>query len=290
VKRSEQWRRWWRRTLRGWRRKVWETDVGRLPGLSDAEAANLRRAGIPTVEALLDRIAADGFDATVQNQKISRSSLRLALTRYALRETEGSTRDLLLRGVRFMGANWLEALLAMFVVVLVVLGIRAAGRPEGDVVPRRDLPAFHVIGRSDVSSRRGPAEFGVYRTAEDVVGRFPLRPVAAGEPLRHDQLSGIRIQRPDVLAGRRIISVPIPPHALRLALPGARVSLLLSPRNGNPEAGSVLHDIIVLEARDGGTHASLAVAVRDADLSVLARSLASADVFVLQQVTPAKNP
>lgn len=289
----KRWRRWrgkWRQAVRGWRRRLWETDVGRLRGLSAADAAELRGARMPTVEAVLDRIAADGFDATVQGLAVSPRRLRVALTRYALREARGRTRPPLLRGLRFLGVNWMEGMLAAFAAALIALGVRAAGRPEGDVVPRHDLPAFHVIGPGDVDQHRGPAAFGTYETAKAVVGRFPLRAAAAGKPLHRDSLSAVRIQPPDVLRGRRIVSLPIPVHALPLAVQGARVELLLSPRDAGDGPGSVLSDVIVLQAREGGAQASLVVAVRAADLPALARSLASAEVFVLQQVTPPTPP
>jgi hypothetical protein len=261
-------------------------EIGRLSGISYGEASDLRSQGIRTVEALEARVALLGLPAAVQGRLASPGTIREALAQHALREAEGETRPLALRVLRFPRTNWLDVAVAVLLALAVAGVARAILRPERSVVAVRDLAAFQVIGPADVEVRSTAADFGVFAAAEDAVGRFPLQVVPAGGALRRDRLSRIRFPRPEELAGRRILTLPVAPHALALARPGTRVAVLLVPGDSagaRATAGSLVEDVMVLNAGGAGDTASLVVAVREAALPAL-RSLGSSQAIVLQQV------
>lgn len=267
-------------------------EIGRLKGISDEEASDLRSHGIRTVEALEERVARQGLPAVVQGRLVSLRTIREALAQHALRDAAGKTRPLLLRVLRFPKTHWLDVIVGALLVLAGVGIERARRHPGQSVVAVRDLAAFQVIGPKDVKVSSTAADFGVFTASGDVVGRFPLQGVSAGEPLRRDRLGG-RLPDPEELEGRRIVSLPVAPHAVALARPGSRVALLLSPRDlraAGPAADPVVEDVMVLNAIGAGDSSSLVVAVREGALPAL-RSLGSSQAIVLGQVTlPPSGP
>lgn len=266
-----------------------ETDLSELKWLSADEISGLRRDGLGTVEALCERIARNGFDATVDPLEVSPRTVRRALARHALREGAGRTRSGLARARGMFAAALPEALLVGAAVLLAVLGVRAVGVPERHVVATRDLPAFHLVAPADVEARAAHADFGTLRSGHQAAGRILLRAVAAGEPLSSAGLSRVRFPDPRALHERRIVSLAVVPHTLRLAVPAGRADLVLSPRGTVPAGGAdhaLVRDVIVLDVRETADAASVVVAVRDADAPVLGRLLGRSDVYVVQPVRP----
>ena len=265
------------------------TDVGDLAGLSPIEVDRLRSAGFATAEALRDLVATDGLDAAVERTWVSTRRLRRALARHAVREAEGRTRPPALRALEWAGDNRLELCLLVLAVLAAAGLARAALRPERDVVAVSDLAPFRIIGPADVEERRTQADFGTFASPADVVGRFPLEKVPAGEPLRRELLGRVRFERGDELAGHRVVAVPVAPHSVALALPGARVTLLLVPE-GDQEAGQQAHVVdgaMVMDVRGAGDTASLVVAIPEAALPGALPALGGSRAVVLQRVPPA---
>lgn len=124
-------------------------------------------------------------------------------------------------------------------------GVRAA----------RDLTAFHVLTRDDLRRARGPVR------PSDLVGRYTLRPVPRGRPVRPAGL-GPRLAA-GRLAGRIVTTVTVSTGADRVR-PGQTV--------GARGASAWFTDLLVLDvqAKD-----ALIVAVRPADLDRLSRDLRS---------------
>jgi hypothetical protein len=257
-------------------------EIGRLEGISRDEAADLRAHGIRTVEALEERVAKRGLAGAVRGRLVSAETVGAALGRHVLRERQGKAGPLLARTVHRARIHRPDALVAVLFVAAGFLLGRALDRPERSVLAKGDLAAFQVIGPGDVRVVRTASDFGTFATREDVVGRFPLQALPAGDPLRRDQLSRVRFTRPEELAGRRVVSLPAVPHALPLARPATRVALLLPPPAPGA-AGPVVEDAIVLGARAAGDSSSLVVAVAEAALPAL-RTLGGGRVLVLQQV------
>jgi hypothetical protein len=121
-----------------------------------------------------------------------------------------------------------------------------------------------------------------------VVGRFPLRGIPAGEPLRVSETSRIRAQASE-LRGRHILTLPVNRRTLPLAVAGTRATLVLAPRGADAPA-AIVNDAIVLNAGETDDSASVVVAVRETDLAALARSLGASEVFVVQPVTGPAAP
>ncbi|MEU7616493.1 hypothetical protein AB0B27_10385, partial [Micromonospora rifamycinica] len=112
------------------------------------------------------------------------------------------------------------------VVVLLLGGVAAAvaaGRADGTPVAARSLPAFHVLTAADV---RG-------RPDGDSLGRYTVRAVAKGRPLRTRELGP---KLPDgVLVGRSVVALPVAGLADRFGR-GARVTLVVGGGGGADRA------------------------------------------------------
>jgi hypothetical protein len=175
------------------------------------------------------------------------------------------------------------------ILLLLVAGVgllfRAASRPEQIVVPKRELPALHIIDSADVTVRRELSSFGMTGTVKEVQGRLVLRSLPGGRAIPKDQLSSVTFEDPSSLASRRLISIPVPGHGLALAREGGRVDLILSPREqrNGAEPHATVYDAIVLRTQGGGDTASVVVAVDSASVSLLARLLGSSDVFIVER-------
>jgi len=264
-------------------------DITKLEWIASSHASALIHAGVGTREQLLDRVAADGLDATLAKTSVDPARVRDALARYVLREVTTATHRWPSRVLREVVANWREALLAVLVVLTVLGVVRAAGRPERVVVAVRDLAPFQVIGPADVKEVATEADFGTFASGAEVAGRFPFQVVAAGKPLRRDRVSRIRFPRPSELEGRRIVSLPVAKRSAALAVPTTRVTLVLSPRDGQAAgatAGAILDDVIVLDASAEGDTSLIVVALRKDDLPALARLLGNSELTVVQPVAP----
>lgn len=263
-------------------------DIAKVDGLSPGDAKTLRVAGIGTrgaLVALVGKVAAGGIDAATPNlSPAERKAVCDVLARYVLSDIEGETRPLPIRVVRRTAANWREVALFLLLIAAACGVTRAIRQPEQAVVAKHDLVAFQVIDSEDVEVVRAPTDFSTFAKEIEVLGRFPLRMVKAGEPLRRDSLSRTSFPRTADREGRRIVSIPIDRHSMALAVPRTRVDLLLSPRSADDTGSSVsiLTDAIVVDAQATGDTSWIVVALRERDLSTLTRLLASSQVFVVQ--------
>ena len=128
------------------------------------------------------------------------------------------------------------------------------------------LPAFHLIGPSDVISREVPLELNTFTPTAEVQGRYTLQALPPGATLHADQLSTVKLAQSD-LVGRRVVSVPASADSLgRLVVPGAHLSMLLVPRADAKDAQpSGTSDVIVLAVDRRGASADIVVAMSEQD-------------------------
>ena len=269
-------------------------DIAGLEGLSPSDVAELRAAGLHTLTELLERIATEGFDATVPGDPECRRNVRRALASYALREADGQEDSIHTRSLAFLTHHWLDLLLLLLLSVGLVGVVRATWYPEAQVITTRDLVPFQVVDSADVEVRRSAAGFGTLGTSDQAIGRLTLEPITAGAPLRGEQLSRLRLPDPAYLNDRHIVSLPIPTHAAPLAPTGSRISLLLAPVVSPADAGGaalVIEDALVLDNRGDGDSIALVLAIRKPAPAALARVGADYRVAILQDVdSPRPDP
>jgi hypothetical protein len=260
-------------------------DIGNLKGITSDEVSKLRRPeiGVESIEILWERVGQDlndGITNLARDTGIPAERLCSLLITEALAD----------EGTR-LSQRWLDIVLVIGPIILLALAVRAyvpfpwwPARVQQVVVGAADLPAFHLIGGADVIVKRAPAEPGTFAALSDVLGRYPLRPVPAGATLRTDQVSTIKVS-PSDLAGLDLLSVPISRDRLTAAaVPGARVSLLFSPREAAPGGPQplILNNLLVLALEPRGDTVALTVATRRDDAQRAAALYGTSDVVVLQ--------
>lgn len=117
-------------------------------------------------------------------------------------------------------------LLMVVLVAIAIVGVAVSGggEPVQRVVPRVDIPAYHVIGPGDVTTRAVSGE-GDFERPVTLFGRLTLEPLATGEPIAADAVT------PQVVGEVGPVRLELTPeNASALALqPGDRVVLDLSP-------------------------------------------------------------
>jgi hypothetical protein len=192
-----------------------------------------------------------------------------------------------------------EVLVALALVILLIalvwrlssvwLPSDASFRAQGSmgyVVAAKYLPAFHIIEDGDVQLSAKATPIKGFQKIEDVMGHYLLHPLAAEEAIEQAQLSPVRLTASD-MAGRVILSIAIEPGALNPnATPGARVTLLLSPRDSAQAAGlaPVEADAILLQVDESEEGARLTLAIEEAKKDELGAALGRSEVFVLYPV------
>ncbi|WFE97503.1 hypothetical protein [Micromonospora sp. WMMD987] len=166
---------------------------------------------------------------------------------------------------------------AALVVVLLLGGVAAvvaAGRPGGTPVAARSLPAFHVLTAADVRGRPDNKEI------VDSLGRYTVRPVVKGRPLRTGDLGP---KLPDgMLVGRTIVALPAAGLADRIGR-GARVTLVVvppAPETGPAAPPERFVDVLVLDRLDRDPY-PLVVAVSSARVDRLLALTAGGAVHVV---------
>jgi SAF domain-containing protein len=265
-------------------------DISKLAGIGDQEIKKLHDKQINTIDDLWARVGA-GFNDKGELRAdipIEKDRLIILLAAQGVREADQA-------GTPWPRRHWLDLALILSLVILILLIARAASafvgapRPLGlydAVVVSKDkaLAPFHVIGPDEVTQQSMPHAPGTFSTKDDVVGRYTLQAIPANTTLRTSQLSAARLSQAD-LADRAIISTSIKTGAISPAIvPGARVALVLSPRQPTEKGTSplVVQDTILLAIDKQGDTTSITVAVKASELAQVAPLLGSSEVFVSQ--------
>ena len=267
----------------GRRVRRWVDGVGKLAELNDADRNQLTSHGLDTRAALAEHVGRAGLTKTVQESRVDRDRLLISLAHYAQAEADGRTRALPLRVIRTLWRNRREGVL-LALLLLAIFGVRRAlERPERVVIAARDLVPYQVIGETDVGQRKTEAGFDTYPSLDSVIGLYPLRVINAGEPVRRDLMSRVRIANPADLRDRRVLGLSVTRQSAALAAPGSRVILLFTPTAAEDTAQRAVRDAIVLDARAAGDTSSIVVAMRLQDFNALGPLVARSTVTVVQQ-------
>lgn len=251
--------------------------------------ANLKAHRIKTVEDLWMRVGhkSGGLKNLAKNVGLTEDELVTVLAACAKPEPGGERkRD----QFAFWFRNyWREAI--VFLIAVVLLGLLV-----GNAVWRRDtvivasnktLPVYHVITKSDVTLEKRFRVSGSFHAAEDVEGRYLLKPAFPGSVISSNQL-GAALPEGMALRFRRVLSLPVKGALINQTLaPLDRVRLLFSPRGAGAQPatsdGRNVDDAVVLAVSRQGDASSVVVALRnDDDLNKAEALLGTSDVFIAQ--------
>ncbi|HEX8209863.1 MAG TPA: hypothetical protein VF584_06715 [Longimicrobium sp.] len=180
--------------------------------------------------------------------------------------------------------HWPDVLAVTAVVALVArvayVLMTGAGREKPAHLPLAyaDLPAFTVLQLGHMAPLEGKADL----LRKKLAGRFLLRPVRKGSPVREAVLAPASLAA-SLLQGRHVLPLQLPagaaPDSLRA---GDLANLLLSPATPAPGASPVfVQRVPVLAVSAAGDGMRVVVAVDRGQLDALAPRLGTSRVFVL---------
>ncbi len=278
--------------------------IANLEGLDATVLSRLKDLEIETVDDLWRRLMVRVRNDTQYTRRVQATARYLELAPDRLLEILAEAASAQASGRQAFGrqrsvlANVRHHLFEITAAALLagVLGVVAwratEDRTSTLVVPRSDLPAFHLLGPDDVVEWQNVSKPTKDRVTSltEVRDRFTLRPVAKDSPLFTGDLSPSPFA---ALASRRILSLPAILGGLA-PVPGMTVSLLLTAsgedtggRLGILDDGLRVEDAVLLsfDHRDGVGR--LVVALTEQDIARIKPVLGRAKIFVLQ---PANSP
>lgn len=282
-------------------------EIKDLQGISPADAAKLEAIGIETLDDLW-RCVGVNFDEGVSKVAAKASvapellySLLIAASFGEVRRAvEGQPFSLLhlpellwiyaSRFWRSRGRRWAEMLLAVGTLLLAGLAIRSGYvNPETAdqvvVAPAASLKPLKIIGAENVVVQRVPREQKSFATANDVVGRYPLRDLAPGTTLKDEHLLAKNLSVE--LTDRQVLSIPVNRKALSPGLnPPGHVWLLLSPRAPTEKGPQplLLKDALLLSIDLQTETSCVTVAVTQDSLNAMSVLLGASEVFVSKPI------
>jgi hypothetical protein len=200
-------------------------DVSTIPEIQPDEAKRLREAGVETTRDLWKRLGKDpehGLAQLAQAAGIPRERLLDLLQRLTLHEADHCAEPWLVR-------HTADLLLALIVVALVLLVVRATNRPPWRgtawaVTPRvpvaaRSIARGETIRVEDVTFAPLPFQRPYFTEAEPPVGTIADRPIGRLHPFRVT----------DMLRAQVVATRDLPP---RIEIPVDGVALAWTPYDG----------------------------------------------------------
>jgi Flp pilus assembly protein CpaB len=145
----------------------------------------------------------------------------------------------------------------LFLVVVPLVALWMARKPVPQVslpVPARDLPAYHVITAGDLTTaflpvRQVPDE--AVRNAQDLVGRYTLQALPAGEPVRRAHV--VAIPDPALITDTLAVGIPADRAAILggALRPGDVVAVAAVPASDVAVPVRVFDAVLVLDVKHG---------------------------------------
>lgn len=146
-----------------------------------------------------------------------------------------------------------------------------------------ELPPYHVIDASDIRLKEAPYEPGYFLAEKDVIGRYALKSILQGEPLREDQLSKVHILHSDLKA-HFLLSVPLQAGTVSPSIQqGSHASLLLSPSDSDMKTSAPLlvKDVMVLSLKKKADTTVAVVAIPAEESEDVMPRMNTSTVFLL---------
>ena len=168
------------------------TDITKLKGISDVEAASLRKIGIKTVEELWVRIGKDpagGVSEVAKDSGILTTRLTHLLAAEALQVGKWGK----LKSALTIGLALVLAFVALGLLVTIVR-LRSTA-----VVARNGLEAGRVLRSGDIYATTMAPGVNYFTSTEQITGLVLAAGVSQGEALRHED-----VLRPQVVATTNI--------------------------------------------------------------------------------------
>jgi hypothetical protein len=243
--------------------------IEKLPGIQPREVPALNGAGIRQDTELWESLERQGIQQLATDTSLDSNRLFELLAQCRTGQDRANW------GQR----HWPELLLTALILLLLVPWLQIRNSRQVVVRTAGGLPALHLIQRQDLRLARGRKLADGFESTSDVLGRLTLQEIAAGEPLRAEQL-GPSPGRP--WPGRRVLALPVRAELLAGLGRGSRVGLLLSPRKAGPRAQAILIEDVLVLSIQRDVPSSLLIAVRTKDLPALGRHLGATDVLILQ--------
>lgn len=155
----------------------------------------------------------------------------------------------------------------LFVIVVPLVALWMAYKPAPQVnlpIPARDLPPYHVLTAGDIITVTVPVRQvtgETVRNVQDLVGRYTLQAVSAGQPIRRDHVVAI----PDPALITNTLAVGLPADAATIlggALrPGDAVAVAAVPTSTPATPARIFDAVLVLDVKRTENETTVVLAI-----------------------------
>jgi len=274
------------------RKKSRTAEVERIFGLSDADAEQLLKHDVGTLDALwgeggglAERLGSKAKDAEVKVELLY--SILIADALDALRPKGRARRLLASAGQRKVEL----AFVALLLLIALPLAYRGwtVGRsfaPRVAVKAGSKLTPFHAIDPADLTLEEVIPGKGTFSSKDEIAGRYPSELVPGGKTVNENQL--LRKELSGELAGRHLLVLPVRQATAGQAIETpATVWILLPSPEEKISPAALVKDVLLLAVRQDGERVTATIAVTEDGLAEMKDYMGRTEAIVIQPVAQA---